>query len=295
MNTATKVNIRTMLADALSHLGIRSVLQIEEHIRQALDYLSRDREHYVEAVEPDFPEHKITERFGVICKLIPVAREITRRQEKNRVWERTDILFLMVTEESVRYVCSDSYAWLYENPKKNTYSFPAHRYTELEDIRKNLRPCPPDEIRPAATRQEWEVYAMMFAAFDKFHTDQPLNSIPRKAERSMLTYARTTPETLTVGGRKVTGKLIPLADGFPREEQRPDHRYTRTDELCLLVTENSQRYLLKSRHTYRYFRKDIFDDVPGGCGYEPTDKKTEITYSFTRLEDIRQIMFSHYR
>ena len=295
MNTATKVTIRTMLADAYSHLGIRSVRQIEEHIQQALNYLSRDRERYIEAVEPDFPEHQITERFGVICKLIPVAQEITRNREESRIWERTAVLFLMVTESSVRYVHTDSYAWLYENPKQNTYSFPVYRYTELEDIRKTLRPSPPDEIQPAATGREWEIYAMIFTAYDKFCTDRPVNSIPQRTERTMLALAHIKPETLAVDGRNVTGRLIPLAEGFPREEQRKDHRYSRTDELCLLVTEKTQRYLLKSRHTCRYFRRDIFADVPEGCGYEPTDKRTEITYSFTRLEDVRQIMFPHYR
>ena len=291
MNTATKAEIRAMLADAYNQLGITGAERLEAYIRQALDYLERDRERYIEAVEPDFSEHRITERNGVICKLIPLAQEINRNQEKNFIWENTTIFSLMVSAESARYLYTESYAWLHEDPKENTYSNPIHRYAKLEDIQKTLQPCPPDEIRGAATRREWEVFGMIFAAYSKFCGDQPIHYIPQKTERTMLAYALTIPETLTVDGRNVTGKLLPLAEGFPRDVLRTDHRYTRKDELCLLVTENTQQYLLKSRHLYHYFRKDIFDDVPGGCGYIPTDKKTEITYSITRLEDIWQVMF----
>ena len=74
--------IRTALADAYNRLGITGAEELEAYIRQALDYLERDRERYIEAVEPDFSEHRITERFGVICKLIPLAQEIDRNQKK---------------------------------------------------------------------------------------------------------------------------------------------------------------------------------------------------------------------
>ena len=291
MNTATKSEIRTMLTDAYQRLGIEDAEALETCIRQALDYLERDRERYIEVVEPDFPEYQITEKFGVICKLIPLAQEISRNQEKKYIWERKVIFSLMVAGETVRYVHTDTYAYLYQNPKENTYSLPTYRYAKLENIRKTLRPCPPDEIRKAVTRREWEIYGMIFAAYGKFSEERPLNDIPRRTERTMLVYAHTIPVTLTVEGREITGKLLPLAEGFPRDVLRTDHRYTRKDELCLLVTENTQQYLLKSRHLYHYFRKDIFYDVPGGCGYIPTDNKTEITYSITRLEDIRQVMF----
>ena len=288
MNTA---EIRTALADAYNRLGITGTEELEAYILQALDYLERDRERYIEAVEPDFSGHRITERFGVICKLIPLAQEIDRNQEKNYIWENTTIFSLMVAGDTLRYVYTESYAWLHDNPKENTYSNPIHRYAGLEDIQKTLRPCPPDEIRKAATKREWEIYAMVFTAYGRFCGEQPINSIPQKTERTMLAYAHVIPETLTVDGRNVTGKLLPLAEGFPRDELWRDHRHTRKDELCLLVTEDTQQYLLKSCHLYHYFRKDFFDDVPGGCGYMPTGNKTEITYSITRLEDIRQVMF----
>lgn len=294
MIKTTKVRIRTMLADAYSQLGINSLYEIEPRIQEALDYLSRDREHYIEAAESDEPEYMITIHNGLICKLIPLAREIIRDQEQDHVREHTAVLSLMVTDEAVRYVYAHSYAKLYADSKRNSYTFPAYRYARLEDIRKTLQIASPQEIRPVFTDRNWEIYGMMFAAFDRFGWDLPINYIPHKTERAMMMAEHAIPEELTVDGKAISGKVIPLAVGGLLEELREDHRYERSDELCLLITEDTQQYLMKTRHAYHYFRKVICDDVPGGCGYEPTEDKQEITYQFVAIEDIRQNMNPRY-
>lgn len=294
MNSSTKLRIRSMLSDAYPCLGITGTKEIETRIQEAMEYLARDREHFIEAADADVPEYCITIHNGVICKLIPLAREIIRDQEKDHVREHTAVLSLMVAEEDIRYVYGYSYARLYPDRERNGYSFPVYRYADLADIRKELQVLSPEQIRPAATKQDWEIFGMMFAAFDRFVWDQHINTVPHKTERAMMTVQYALPEKLQADGSEVTGKVIPLAEGDTVEQLREDHRYSYTDALCLLIDQNAPRYLMKTRHVYRYFRKVIYDDVPGGCSYEPTEEKQEITYRFVTLEDIRQDMYSLY-
>lgn len=290
MDTNMKLAISDMLIEGYYRLGIKNVRQLDRRVRDALDYLARDRERYIEVAEPDIPESRVTIDNGLICKLIPMARMVTRKREGERTRRETCILSLLVAENVLRYVYTSFFELRYDDPEQNSYSYPMHRYTELEDFQPGLRTFPAQRIRPVSTPREWKVFAAMFAAFDRLCWERPINWIPHKTERAMFAAGYIKPETVDVEGTAVTGKVIVLAEGEPLAQLQPDHRRSLRDTLCLLITEEDIRYLVKTHCHYNYFRKVILDDAPGGCIYEPAGEKQETTYRFTTLEDIRKDM-----
>lgn len=295
MNPQPESEIAAMLIQAYRQFGVNDVRELKTRINEALEYLRADREHYIEVAEADVPEYYITTEHGVICKLLPLARGIIRDQEKDHIREHTAILSLMLSDAGNRIVCGYSYARLYSDPLRNSYSYPVYRYEKQMDKLKHLRLCSPQEIRPAATALERKAYEMMFAAFAQLNQSGIINKIPHKAERAMQAYAYTQAQELTIGGKSYFGRLVPLAQEQSMwDELREDHRYSHRKELCLLVTSEKPYYVLKTRHKYSYFRKRIYDDVPGGCSYEPTEEKQETTYEFVTLSDITQRMSSLY-
>ena len=295
MEAQPKSKIASMLTEAYLRLGVNNVRELEGRTNEALEYLGKDREHYIEVVDADTPEYYITTKYGVICKLIPLAREIIRDQMEDYVREHTAIFSLMLSNAGNRYVYSYSYAKLYPNPLENSYSRLIYRYAELEDIRKGLQICPPQEIRPVATALEWEAYGMMFTAFAHLEQSDIINNIPHKSEQAMRAYAYIRPQELTITGRPYLGKLVPLVwEESMWEQIREDHRYSYRKELCLLITPEKTYYVLKTCHTYRYFHKEIYDDVPGNCSYKPAEEKQETTYAFVALSDIPKGMYSLY-
>ena len=111
----------------------------------------------------------------------------------------------------------------------------------------------------------------------------------------MLMYTYTLPQELTIADKSYLGKVVPLAwEQSMWEHMHEDHRYSYRKELCLLITEEKPWYILKTHHTFNYFRKKIYDDVPGGCAYEPTEIKEETTYAFIKLSDLSQDMHPLY-
>lgn len=295
MKPQHRSEIVSMLTEAYHQLGVNNDQELDARINEALEYLRKDREHYIEVVDEDVPEYYITTKYGVICKIIPLAREIIRDQEKDHIREHTAIFMLMLSDTGNHYVYSYSYARLYADPSQNSYSYPIYRYTDLKDIRKRLEIYSPQEIRPTATVLEWEAYAMMFAAFAHLNRSDNINSIPHKTERAMQTYTYTQAQRLTITGKSYLGRLVPLAQEQSMWEQmREDHLYSYQKELCLLITSEKPYYILKTHHIYSYFRKEIHDDTPGGCSYEPTEEKQETTYSFVKLSDLSQEMYPLY-
>ena len=289
MKPQSRTKIASMLTEAYHQLGINNVRELDARTNEALEYLRTDREHYIEVADADTPEYYITTKHGVICDLIPLAREIIRDQQKDHIREQITIFSLMLSDSGNHYVYSYSYAKLYPDPLQNRYSYPVYRHAELKDIRKSLQICPPQEIRPVATALEWEAYGMMFTVFAHLDRSNNINNIPHKTERAMLAALHTLPQELMINGSSYSGKLVPLAwEESMWEEMREDHRYSYKKELCLLVTPEKPYYILKTRNTYSYFRKEIYDDVPGGCAYQPTEEKQETTYGFVTLSDIPQ-------
>lgn len=295
MKPQPKSKIASMLTEAYHELGVKDVRELQRRTREALAYLEADREHYIEVVDKDTPEYDITVKFGVVCKLIPLAREITRHKQKNHIRETTAILSLMLSDRGNHYVRSESCAKLYSDPLQNGYSYPIYRYVELKDAEKGLQICSPQEIRPAATELEWEAYTMMFAAFSHLNQNDNINYIPHKTERAMQAYTYTRAQLLEIAGRGYLGKVVPLAYASSMwEEMREDHRYSYRKELCLLITAEKPYYVLKTIHKYSYFRKEIYEDVPGGCAYKSTGEKQETTYAFVTLSDLPQEMYPLY-
>lgn len=282
------VSLTVPLADAYYALGIPKVKDIDLRVREAQAYLKNDREHYIEAAEPEVPEYRISISHGVICKLIPLAQKITTEQQEDHILQNVTVLSLMVTETETRYVLSNTRNRLFDDPAECGYSYPIYRYCPLENIPKDLQVLPPQEIRPAATPMDWEIFGMIFTAMAHFSGDLAINYIPHKTERAMLTVQHAPMQEITLNGQTVSCKLIPLAgDCSLWEEMREDHRYSYTKELCLMLSDGAPQYVLRIHHAYYYFRKVISDDVPGGCSYEPTGEKQEITYHTVTLQDIR--------
>ena len=279
--------IKEMLVTAYLHIGVRDPKDLIDRVNAALDYLKKDRERYIEVAEPELPEHLITIKHGVICKLAPLGCLILNSKEKDHIHKHTAVLALMVADEQVRYVIYHTSAKLYDDPMKNNYSYPIYRYTRLKELEEPFRMIYPWQITPVATPMEREIYGMVFVAIAKFSKDLSLNYIPHKTERAMMAVDCILPTELTVDGRKVTGKLIPIAESrVPEEQQREDHFYKGIKELCLLVTDGAPEYVLKTKHYYDYFRMVVDASVIGGIMYEHVDEKMEITYKAVKLEDI---------
>lgn len=295
MQSNQKAKVTAMLIEAYWKLGCSSVTEIDARIKAALDYLEQDREHYIEIAGSDTPDYFITTRNGVICKMVPLAREIITDEEEDHIRQHTSIFSLMIADSTIRYVYSYSYTKTYADPAQNTSSHPIYHFAELTDIRKNLHVYAPCEIRPIATAWDWEIYGMMFAVFARLNRSQSLNSIPHKTERAASAVAPAIPESITVNGKAMRGKLVPLAwDESMRSQMRKDHQYSCSKELHLFITETDLHYLLKIRHVYDYFRVIKTGDDPGDCIYEPTDQKQETTYAIVTLADIPNDMYSLY-
>ena len=291
MQSQPKNKIASLLRDAYHQLGVNTVRELEERAKQALAYMEADREHYIEVADEDTPEYMISSKHGVICKLIPLAQEITHDKEHDHIRQHSMLFFLMVSDSGNRYVYSTSTARLYEDPSQNCYSFPVYHYVELKDVRKDLDICRPQQIRPIATALEWEAYGMMFCAFAQLEQSGVVNNVPRRTERAMQAHTYTKPQRLTIVGRSYLGKLVPLALAQSLwDELREDHQYGFKKELCLLVTPEKPYYILKTTHIYSYFRKVRCDDIPGGFNYEPTEEKQETTYEFVTLSDLPRDM-----
>lgn len=295
MKPQSKNKIVSMLTEAYYQLGVTNAQEIDSRINEALEYLRKDREHYIEVVDEDMPEYYITTKYGVICKLIPLAREIIQDQEKDHIREHAAIFMLMLSDTGNHYVYSYSYARLYSDPSQNSYSYPIYRYAALKDIRKRLEVYSPQKIQPTATELEWEAYGMMFAAFAHLNESENINNIPHKAERALQAHSHTRAQQLTITGRSYLGRLVPLAwEQSMWEQLREDHRYSYRKELCLLVTPEKPYYILKTHHTYRYFCKKAQDDTLDGVSYEATEEKQETTYAFVKLSDLSRDMHPLY-
>lgn len=144
----------------------------------------------------------------------------------------------------------------------------------------------------AQTQDPQGIYLMILGAMEKFGKDLCREAVLEKAERVMQAVAHAETETVSVDGQPVTGKRIPLASQKEIHwTMAEDHNDGCTTTLYLLITEDSARYLLRTTHLCRYFKKVVYDNVPGGCAYVPTGEKQEQVYSFTALEDIREEMF----
>ena len=291
MNPQPKSRIVSLLKDAYSRLGVNDPRELETRINEAFVYLRTDREHYIEVADEDVPEYRITTLNGVVCKMVPLAREIIRDQEKDHIREHTAIFSLMLSDTGNDFVISYCYARLYTDPAKNEYSCPVYRYAEPKGVQRRFRVCSPQEIRPIATDLEWEAYTMMFAAFARINQNLSINTIPHKTELAMHAYTHTVAQQLKIAGKRYSGKLVPLAwERSMWEDIRADHRYSYRKELCLLITGEKPYYVLKTNHIYRYFRKEVYDDAPGACSYEPTEEKQETTYEFVALADTSKNM-----
>lgn len=290
-----RAQIRKRVLEAYLRMGVNSPQERNRRVREALIYLNMDRQRYIEAVESDTPDYLVTIRQGKICQLIPLGRRVITDQEKDYLQIFTATLYLMVTEEEARYVIGYDRRKEYEDPRKNSYVFPVYRYTQPEDITDDFTPDSPQQLVPSASKKDRQIFSMAFWAMDRFCKHLAINFIPHNAEQAALAAEYALPETIAVDGKTVTGKLVPLASQRSMwSQQREDHRYSCQKNLYLFITESSVEYVMKTLHHYEYFRKVVYDDVPGGCAYEHTEEKHEVEYKTVTLADIAEDLYPHY-
>lgn len=281
--------IEKMLADAYRYLGITDKKENDRLVEAAVNYLSNDREHYIEIAEADQPEYLFSSKQGVICNMVPLARSVITDKAKTYREIFTATLYLVVTTEKADYVYAYTKEKLYDDPAENTHTHPFYRYTQLSEQIDSLKPLPPEQIVPIATPRDWEIFRMAFAVYARFCKDYHINFIPQHAEQTME-YIRYTPEeTFTVDNRKVTGKAIPLVyTQFFQKPLQQDRRISIYQRLYLLLTDGAPRYMLQTNRSCLYFQ-----DVPlgdGGSLFKDTGEQAEITYVFVELEDVQPPM-----
>ena len=277
-----------MLQKAYAHLGVTDEARQTSLIRRATHYLSRDRERYIELGDADTPEYCISVDKGIICHMVPLAMRLCKEPHENKTRHECRIFYLAVTENQVEYVLETSARYTNAEGKEEGLRFPLHRRADPANLEEGFSPMAPNYIVPVASHRQRNIFRMVFLAIAKFSANHHINTIPRKTERAVFTIPFLDKRTISLADEAVTGSWLPLAQqGAAFEEYRADHSYSYHRELGLLITENTQFYVMKTTHIYRYFRKIIYDDTPGACSYEPTEEKQETTYEKVELDQIR--------
>ena len=294
MDTKARLALEQKLTDFYARSGANDSATVAVYVKDALQYLAMDREHYIEVREKNAPDIGFPEDYGIVCKMIPLYRETETKRENRYTEETTTVYSVVVAGNTVRFVSGRKVTKFALDPTRNHYGYPDYRYVELEDIPYSTGCVSPRRIRAVATKRDRRCYNMIFMAMNRFCMDRDANTVAHKTERAMMVMGRTPLNTLKIGTEKIPGLLVPLATGDSREELREDCRYTRRDELCLFVDVYGPQYVMKTRHNYAYFRKVVCDDVSGGCIYEPTEGKQEFTYEYIELEKTPEKMYALY-
>lgn len=295
MKLPDKQTIQSLLRDTYHRLGVKSVRRLDALASQSWDYLCADREFYISVAEGDDLDRIPEDEDRMICKLLPLAQKVVEDQEEDHIRVHTATFCLMVAEEDLRFVMRYCYHKQYPDPTQNAYGFPMYRYVQSEDILSGLKVRSPRQLRPVATKLDWEAYGMMFSAFARLEKSGHMEYVPQRTERAMVAAEHTEEKTLQVQEHSVTGRPVLLATGDTSPRQyRQDHYYTFRKSLYLLMSEEMPRYLLKTTHTYRYFHKRIYGDEPGACAYEDGEEKLQEEYAFLSLPEIPQNLRPHY-
>ncbi len=287
MESYVKAPIEKMLSDAYAALGVEDKKQQERYIKEAQDYLLKDREHYIEPANEDVPEYRITVNYGKICKLVTLAQRIERDSYAEYVRESKVVLSLMIGENARAYVYAYTYADLYDDPEKNQYGNPVYRYANLQELIKDLKVASAQDIRPVVTPFEWDCYCVIFTAFMKLCRSLVENAIPHKTELAMILLEHAKSETICLDGENINCKLLPLAHSVSgAETMHADHRYSFQEKLCLLIMGEQIGYALCVTHTYQYFTK-----IGGKNGYfRDTEQKQQTEYKCITWDEIPEDM-----
>lgn len=280
MQNTTSVPIEKMLSNAYIMLGVGDKKQLEQYVKEAQDYLQQDREHYIELSDEEAPA---TLEHGKICKLVPLAQRVEKTRYLEYTQESRLIFALMVAEDEQDYVYIQSSADLYKNPKENCYTYPHYIYADLQNPVEGLQVTSPKNIQSITTEFEWDCYCIVFAAYMKLCKQCEKNVIPHKTERAMLLYKNAKKETVHLGKKIVSGKLLPLAisDSF-QHALHTDHRRSSRTELCLLTEGKEINYVLRTTHNDQYFEKVGGEDEY----YKDTTQKQEIEYQIITWDEI---------
>lgn len=287
--------IKSLLTEAYQRLGIQKQQELDDRVQEAMDHLQKDRERYIEVGKPGEKEYTISTNHGVICRQVPLAYLGEAKKVGSRLQREVIVLSLIVTDTAARYIFSYYRSQLQDDPTDIVYNFPVHYFARETDITPDLHATAPQRILPAATSTQWNIYRMIFTVMATYCKHLTLKQVPHKTERAFFALDFLEPETVTVDGKTLTGKLLPLAQQESLwDELREDHRYSKKQALCLLVREEGCQYLLKTIHIYQYFKKEIFDDVPGGCAYHPTKNKQEVTWQIISSDAFPKEMYALY-
>ena len=273
-----------------------------ELLRQALEYYESDREHYIEIYDPHSPRHlHLSGEGGLLGKCIPIAQKIETTQiqteSETRLRDRCAIVQLLVTEQEIRLLCC-RYT-VEQNPQRSqvfSATYQAYYPITAADIDSTYRVLPPAQIRPAATQLEKDLFAQCLQVFQSLRNYQNPNLAYHKAQCAMQELSCVPVKQITIEGKPILGKLVVLArEGDLCTEYLQDHNHIYKSDLILFVTDEDFLLLLRTTHTYCYFRKRIEDaNAPGGCFYLYDREEQEEIYTWADLNDLPPDMLPSY-
>ena len=238
--------IRSMLRKAYRYFGVNEATEVNRRVKDALEYMEQDREHYIELVDVDEPDRETSIKMGVVCKLIPIAQESILNCTDHSTVLYTRTLMLRVLKTDVQYVLCYETGRSSQDSEVSIDGFPIYQAASLEQMKKEMDVILPRQVQPVPNAQQWNNYCHIFEAYTRLLCKMPLNFTPHNTERAFWDLDHSKPVTITADGHSYTGKLVELAKGA--------HIRRRTDEglrvftetyICYMDTTEGPRYLAK--------------------------------------------------
>ena len=293
--------MKDKLTQFYTELHRRHDFSVLEMVQTALSYYEDDRERYIALYDANIPRHlHRSGEGGVWGKCIPIAQKVETTQvpgEEVHLQEHFSILQLLVTERGTQPVCC-RYTVTQTLDRSEIISATYHAYypITLADIDSTYRILPPEQIRPAATRLEKDIFAACVGAFQAIRNYENPNPAYHKAECAMQQLAFVAAKQISLNGELCCGKLVELAtEADLCTEYHQDHNHSYKSDLILFVMEDAFHLLLRTTHTYQYFLRTIEDETaPGGCFYKYGEEKREEVYTCADLHDLPPDMLPHY-
>lgn len=238
--------IRRMLRAAYRYFGITQATEINQLVRRAIEHMDNDREYYIEKVDVEDPDYGNSVKYGVICKLIPIAREQLIDEEGDKSQIHTLTLMLLVTKVDACYVNCYEAAYYNKAEKTQEFAFPVYQDAVLKNMKRDMEVLPPWQLRPIATADQWDNYCHIFHAYMRMLRNIHLNFTPRSTERAVWALDHADPVTIQTSEQSYTGKLVELAYGMRKRQKLEDgsRQFTET-RICYMVTEKETLFLTK--------------------------------------------------
>lgn len=287
--------VTQIINKALIRMRVNNAQSRRRLIIAVLTYINRDREHFIALADPDNETLDPSPRQGKVCKLIPLARNSTPMLGSEVNITDTTLLALMVTEEETCLVLTEYRTTLYTVDGDLHIRFPVYRKITPDEIPPEMHPRRPELLIPVATELEQRALCMAFRAFEKVTKDMDVLCIPHKTERAMLMLHHATVEELLIEDSLVAGKVIPIAIERSAEEVKEDqYLVSRTEEFCLLVTQEEVRYVIRTHVRHNYYKDAARTNPFYEFTLDPEEERRELLYRYATIDQIKKTMLPHY-